>query len=170
MDGLVYDNAGVLRTVNVNWNDDGWNLNANPIENPNRWNDGNQVFSRNSTSFSLSLRPGSFRYTAFLPTTELTPDLFQPSCKISILFIRDELIFPDELYEKFDYIKTSDCFVEHRDFMLRRKIRKAKCEFDAFEKCLLNFVSDSVPLDFRKTTIESEPETIGFLQLENYLW
>ena len=47
-DDPMYDNAGVLRTVNVNWNDDGWNVNANSVENPNRWNDGNQVFSRNS--------------------------------------------------------------------------------------------------------------------------
>ena len=31
----------------VNWNDDGWNLNANPIDNPNRWIADNQVVSRN---------------------------------------------------------------------------------------------------------------------------
>jgi hypothetical protein len=36
----------VLRTVNVNWNDDGWNANANALDD-NRWNDDNQVFSRN---------------------------------------------------------------------------------------------------------------------------
>mgnify|MGYP001560704424 CR=1 FL=1 len=35
----------VLRTVNVNWNDDGWNVNANSVEHPNEWNAGNQVFS-----------------------------------------------------------------------------------------------------------------------------
>jgi hypothetical protein len=52
IDDLVYDNAGVLRAVNVNWNDDGWNVNANSVENPNRWNDGNQAFSRNSWFFS----------------------------------------------------------------------------------------------------------------------
>lgn len=37
----------VLRAVNVNWNDDGWNVNANSVENPNEWNADNQVFSRN---------------------------------------------------------------------------------------------------------------------------
>ncbi|MEK9179986.1 MAG: hypothetical protein AAB897_01060 [Patescibacteria group bacterium] len=37
----------VLRTVNVNWNGDGWNANANALDD-NRWNDDNQVFSRNS--------------------------------------------------------------------------------------------------------------------------
>lgn len=37
----------VLRAVNVNWNDDGWNVNANSVENSNRWNADNQVFSRN---------------------------------------------------------------------------------------------------------------------------
>lgn len=37
----------VLRAVNVNWNDNGWNVNANSVDNPNDWNDGNRVFSRN---------------------------------------------------------------------------------------------------------------------------
>ncbi len=37
----------VLRAVYVNWNDDGWNVNANSIENRNEWNDDNRVFSRN---------------------------------------------------------------------------------------------------------------------------
>ena len=32
-DGLMYENAGVLRAVNVNWYDDGWNVNANSVEN-----------------------------------------------------------------------------------------------------------------------------------------
>jgi hypothetical protein len=38
--------GGMLRTVNVNWNDDGWNANANALDD-NQWNDGNQVFPRN---------------------------------------------------------------------------------------------------------------------------
>ena len=45
----------MLRAVNANWNanDSGWNLNANSVSNPNRWNDGNRVFSRNCCIFSL---------------------------------------------------------------------------------------------------------------------
>ena len=45
VDGLRYE----TRVVNVNWNagNGGWNVNANSVTNPNRWNDGNQVFSRN---------------------------------------------------------------------------------------------------------------------------
>ena len=37
-----------LWAVNANWNADngGWNVEANSVENPNRWNDGNQVVSR----------------------------------------------------------------------------------------------------------------------------
>ena len=38
--------------MNVNWNGDGWNVNANLVSNPYRWNAGNQVFSRNSFLFS----------------------------------------------------------------------------------------------------------------------
>ncbi|MCX6809886.1 MAG: hypothetical protein NTZ65_04035 [Candidatus Berkelbacteria bacterium] len=38
--------------VNCNWNaDNGWNLNANPISNPNSWNADNQVFSHDSLLF-----------------------------------------------------------------------------------------------------------------------
>ena len=39
-----------LWVVNANWNSDngGWNINANSIENPNRWNADNQVLSRYS--------------------------------------------------------------------------------------------------------------------------
>jgi hypothetical protein len=43
----VFSTELTLRAVNVNWNDDGWNVNANEVSNPNAWNDGNQVFSRN---------------------------------------------------------------------------------------------------------------------------
>ena len=49
----------MLRVVNVNWYDDGWNLNANSVENPNRWNAGNQAFSRNYC-FSLRSMVGEF--------------------------------------------------------------------------------------------------------------
>lgn len=50
----------VLRTVNVNWNDDGWNVEANSVENPNRWNDGNQVFSRNCCFSPATVREFCF--------------------------------------------------------------------------------------------------------------
>jgi hypothetical protein len=43
-DGFLHENTGVLWAVNCNWNDDGWNVNANSVENPNSWNDGNMVF------------------------------------------------------------------------------------------------------------------------------
>ena len=53
-DGYIYKDSGVLRAVNVNWNDDGWNVNANSVENTNDWNAGNRVFSRNYYFFLLS--------------------------------------------------------------------------------------------------------------------
>jgi len=39
---------GVLRAVSVNWHDVGWCVYANSVENPNGWNAGIRVFSRNS--------------------------------------------------------------------------------------------------------------------------
>ena len=44
-DGRMYRAVPVLRTVNANWNSDGWNFNANEFPNPNRWNAGNRVVS-----------------------------------------------------------------------------------------------------------------------------
>ncbi|MEK7660400.1 MAG: hypothetical protein AAB343_04325 [Patescibacteria group bacterium] len=43
----VKDRKGVLRTVYVYWHDDGWNVNAYSVEDPDRWGDGDRVFSRN---------------------------------------------------------------------------------------------------------------------------
>ena len=43
-DGFWLQAAGELRVVNVNWNDDGWNVNANPVSNPNERNAGNRVW------------------------------------------------------------------------------------------------------------------------------
>jgi hypothetical protein len=50
--------------VNVNWNGDGWNVKANSVENPDEWNAGNSVFSRNSLIFSR-LFGGSFYYISY---------------------------------------------------------------------------------------------------------
>lgn len=50
----------VLRAVNANWNDDGWNVNANPVTNPNEWNDENQIFFRNCRMPYLPLFRGRF--------------------------------------------------------------------------------------------------------------
>ena len=37
----------VVWAVNANWNSgNGWNVEANSVDNPNRWNADNQVFSR----------------------------------------------------------------------------------------------------------------------------
>ena len=62
-----------LRAVNVNWNDDGWNVNANSVENPNEWNADNRVFSRNSLSFSCR-SGGSFHFQPSFPATEHATD------------------------------------------------------------------------------------------------
>ena len=57
--------SGVLRTVNVNRNGDGWYVNANEVSNPNTWHDGNQVFSRNYC-FSPVISWREFCFAIFL--------------------------------------------------------------------------------------------------------
>ena len=49
----IRDQKGALRTVNVRWRGDGWVVRAYSVENPRRWVDGFQVFSRNSVLESL---------------------------------------------------------------------------------------------------------------------
>jgi hypothetical protein len=44
----IKDGAGVLRAVRVDWCDGGWSVSADSVGNPDRWNVGYQVFSRNS--------------------------------------------------------------------------------------------------------------------------
>jgi len=61
--------------VNVNWNDDGWNVNANALDD-NRWNDDNQVFSRNywsSPAFfaGVLLSMPFFQPQSILPTSSI---------------------------------------------------------------------------------------------------
>jgi hypothetical protein len=44
----VRDCAGVLRAVRVDWDGDGWGVDANSVDGPYGWYEGYQVFSRNS--------------------------------------------------------------------------------------------------------------------------
>ncbi len=60
----------VLWTVNANWNDDGWNVEANSVDNPNRWIAGHQVLSRNSYLFPSPFGGGFFaKIPLFHPPT-----------------------------------------------------------------------------------------------------
>jgi hypothetical protein len=69
MDGFWLQAAGELRVVNVRWNDGGWNVNANPVSNPNEWNAGNRVFASNNWISPAQLLCGSFRSEPFTPST-----------------------------------------------------------------------------------------------------
>lgn len=44
----IKDQNGVLRAVSVYWDDDGWDVRAYSVDDPDRWGGGCQVFSRNS--------------------------------------------------------------------------------------------------------------------------
>ena len=77
-----------LWAVNANWNDDGWNVNANPVSNPNQWNADNHVVSRNSLlSPSYLLGRGFAKYT-FTPASGHSPNLLNSTSEFLILFVR----------------------------------------------------------------------------------
>lgn len=67
--------TNVLWAVNANWNadNDGWNVEANSIENPNRWNAGNQVVSRDSYLFPSPPGGGFFANTPLLHPPTIRP-------------------------------------------------------------------------------------------------
>ena len=76
--------TNVLWAVNANWNADngGWNVEANSVTNPNRWNADNQVVSRNSIFFRLGLPWRFFCKQTPFPPTYHAPDFFDilPEC------------------------------------------------------------------------------------------
>lgn len=89
IDGPAYEKSAVLRAVNVNWNDDGWNVNANSVENPNRWNADNRIFSRN---YCVSPVPTDLLGTGVLLCS---PFFHPPSCRpISSSFKMSSEYFP----------------------------------------------------------------------------
>lgn len=71
-----------LWAVNANRNDDGWNLNAYSVENPNPWNAGNQVLSRYSY-ISSAVYAEVFEIVPFLQAPVSLP-------MISIVVLKEE--------------------------------------------------------------------------------
>jgi hypothetical protein len=72
IDSFLFESFGVLRAVNCNWNGNGWNVNANSVDNPNEWNAGNQVFSRNSYISPVYLA-GVFFFKPFFHPPNILP-------------------------------------------------------------------------------------------------
>src|SRR3989344_3931654 len=66
--------AQVRWAVNANRNDDGWNVNRNAVDNPNPWNVGNVLLSRNSF-LSPASSCGSFRFKSFFPSANHATEL-----------------------------------------------------------------------------------------------
>jgi hypothetical protein len=110
----------VLRAVNVNWNGN-WNVNANPVDNPNRWNGGNQVFSRNSL-FSPSLIGWEFCLKSLAPATDHASDFRELQGQFRIFGSMNKPVLPCELYEKFKNIMSGYGFSKSLNFSLRRKV------------------------------------------------
>src|SRR3990167_289871 len=69
----------ILWAVNANWNSDNryWNVNANSVENPNRWNAGNQVLS------SYYLLSSAFTVEVLLIRPFFQPPTILPKFSIS---------------------------------------------------------------------------------------
>ncbi len=101
--------------VNANWNaGNGWNVNANSVTNPNRWNAENQVVSRNCLHSITPLRG----YCFFPPSAEHFAGFVEFFRNDNILFIIKYLYLPRYLQEKLQYIKSIGCLGEEYSFSL----------------------------------------------------
>ena len=126
--------------------------------------------SLETVGFLLGLRPGSFCLQTFLPASKLSADFFKSSNQIRIFICWNYFAFPCELGKKLYNIELRNCLIKHRYFVFGWEIAQAKRVLKNIKKSLLNFVSNSVPFDFRKVTIKGQPKTIRLFRLENYLW
>ena len=110
--------------------------------------------------FLLGLWSGSFYLQTSLPSPKLSADLFKSFNQIRIFICWNDLAFPCELGKKLHNIELRNCLTKHRYFMFGREIAQTKRVFENIKKCLLNFFSNSVPLDFWKIMIEGQPKPI----------
>ena len=87
MGGILH----IVWAVNANWNaGNGWNVNANPVDNPNPWNDENQVLSRNSLHsgdflkewLSLELHPDKISIKTFASGVDFLGWVHFPSHRV----------------------------------------------------------------------------------------
>ena len=126
-----------LWAVNANWNDDGWNLNANSVENPNDWNADNLIFSRYSRLSPPSHYGGVFLYHFFSPATNHLSDSFDFCAKRQILIVGHQAIFPQQLNEKSHVVYFHDGNFQQRYFLFCfGKCRSTEC-CQKVQKCII---------------------------------
>ena len=78
--------TGVLSTVRCSWDGVGWSVDACSVENPNEWNNGNQVFSRNYC-ISPAYVAGVFFCSPFFHPPSIRPissNLLESSAYLSV--------------------------------------------------------------------------------------
>ena len=95
MEGILHK----IWAVNANWNADNrkWNVNANSVTNPNDWNAGNQVGSRNSFRSKTLL----WGLCLFLPASEHFSYLAKFFGQSYVFFDINRSNFPRDLENKF---------------------------------------------------------------------
>jgi hypothetical protein len=102
-DGFI--TKGDLCKVNVNWNDDEWNVNINKFNASNEWNAGNRSFFRNKNFPPLLYAEVFicciFLVNAFFPPAEDFADFFQFGRKFQVLFFFYQFVFPSDLKQVF---------------------------------------------------------------------
>jgi hypothetical protein len=105
--GYAFDANGVLRTVDGDWDKDGWNFNANEFPNASRWDAGSCVLvPRNYWGSPSASRRRSFPFQALFPAVQHLADFFDFREQSGILGGRKKFLFPGDLQEKLHYIHS----------------------------------------------------------------
>ncbi len=128
LDGISYK----VVAVNLNWNGDEWNWNANDFDNGNDWNAGNVLlFFETVHVFTKSL-PSVYGGVLFF-SSKLRSHIIFPSAKhsshladlqrdIGVTRILDKFIFPGNLEKIFQKVSLIDSAHDKRIFIFNRRI------------------------------------------------
>jgi len=149
----------VLWAVNANWNSDGLNVEANPLDNPNDWNVGNRFLSRNSL-LSRPLVVRVFRKDALLPPTCHAPHLFNIFPEQDKMRISHEFCFPGNLEKESHSICAPKRFVERCYFLLRPGVCRDTESIQQVKPQAVETITDAESFGARHLPMSDNPDQI----------
>ena len=149
--------------MNANWNDDGWNVEANPVSNPNKWNTDNRVVSRYFLSSPLYILERGFAKDALTPAASHASYLLDDASEFLVLFIGYQLCLPCYLQEEAQRIRDAYGHTEKCGLAPRlREARLTQC-FKEIEQEGIYTRTDTEAFIARHVAPHREPGSIEVL-------
>lgn len=148
---------------------------ANPVENPNRWNDDNQVFSRNYC-FSPALTSGSFCSNSFLILIS-KPFFHAPNWRPTSSSFNDSSLYLAVGINLLSHASWRKNFrTSNREIVrLRRmifcsggQVRRSEAPLQTIEKAMFNLLANAQSLNLWQITLDRQPKLIGIFFNDNH--